>query len=563
MLTGSIESGVLVVGAGPTGLTLGINLRRAGVPCRIIDQLPERRPHSRALGLHARTLEILDAMGVREAIEQRGVRYRSIQVYGDRGNDKAGPNPLMSLELGQLVAPFPYILCCPQPRLEQVLENRFRELGGELWRDTGLLDFSQDGGGVRARVHRAGRDETLEAALMVGCDGAHSRVRQQLGLPFEGNEYREDFLLADAEWTAKLARDRFHGFLLAEGPLIALPLPEGWRLVVTVPRHSDEIENSEQRPDRADMTPFYERIRAALGEDVPLPGEPRWLSRFSIHRRLVSHYRRNRILLAGDACHVQSPVGAQGMNTGIGDAFNLAWKLALFCRGLGGGELLDSYHRERRPVAAEMLRGVDVLSRASLVHTRMLRGARDSLLRFAGHRPRVGRRLLRRAAQLDVGYRQSPIVDAGPGEDLGWRHQGPLPGDRVPDARLVSRRDGRRRRIQGLLREPMHHLLLQLDEEPDHRARVILHALLSRLPDEYLDYLRVTLIGTVSLTPEDIGIPADRVHIWEDRDGEFQRLFGDHSRLWLMRPDGHLAYRAPLTDADYLLAFLERLFRRG
>lgn len=560
MLTGSAPPAVLIVGAGPTGLTLGINLCRAGVPCRIIERLPERRAHSRALALHARTLEILDAMGVREAIEQRGVRYRGIDVYGDRRNGIA--TPLMKLDLGQLKVPFPYILCCPQPRLEQVLENRFREFGGELWRDTELLSFSQDGGGVRARLRRGGREESLDVPLMVGCDGAQSRVRETLGLPFEGHEYREDFLLADVDWAIKLSRGRFHGFLLAEGPLVALPLPVGWRLVVTVPRGA-ERESGEQRPDQADMTPFYQRIRAALGDDAPLPGEPRWLSRFSIHRRLVSHYRRSRVLLAGDACHVQSPVAAQGMNTGIGDAFNLAWKLALFCQGYGGGALLDSYHQERRPVAAEMLRGVDALSRASLVHTRLLRGARDSLLRFAGHRPRLERRLLRRAGQLDVGYRQSPLVDAGPDADLGWRHQGPLPGDRVPDARLVSQRDGRRRRVHGLLREPRHHLLLQLGEAPDHRARVILHALLSRLPDEYLHHLRVTVIGPATIDPVDLGIAADQVHLWEDREGDFLRLFGEASRLWLMRPDGHLAYRAPLTDADDLLAFLERLFRRA
>ena len=357
------------------------------------------------------------------------------------------------------------------------------------------------------------------------------------------------------DWSPDLENDAFHGFLLADGNLIAIPMPDdGWRLVVTE-EPGEETEEAEP-----DMALFHERIREALGDQAPLPGEPRWLSRFTIQRRLVSHYRRNRILLAGDACHVQSPLGAQGMNTGIADAFNLAWKLVLFCRGHGGGALLDSYQRERRPVAEDMLRGVDALSRASFVRAKVLRGARDSLLRLAGNRPQLGRRLVRRASQLDVHYRHSPLVDAGPDADLGWRHQGPLPGDRVPDARLQSQRDGSPRRVQALLRQPVHHLLLQLGGEPDHRARVILHALLSRLPDEYLNELRVTVISRDGFELDRSDTGAGRAHLWRDHDGEFEQAFGTGSRLWLMRPDGHLGYRAPLTDADYLFAYLERLF---
>jgi len=555
MITGSNAPKVLIVGAGPTGLTLGINLLRGGVPCRVIDKLPGRLPWSRALGLHARSQEIFDAMGVLEAVSRQARVFEAIHVYGDKGREKG---PLLSLPMGELPSPFPNLLCCPQPQVEAALEARFRTLGGELWWDTELLDFRQDGSGVRARVRYRGEERDLDTELMVGTDGAHSRVRELLGLPFVGNDYHESFLLADVDWSPDLESDAFHGFLLADGNLIAIPMPEGWRLVVTEEGSEESTEeNAESEPD---MALFHQRIREALGDQALLPDEPRWLSRFTIQRRLVSHYRRNRILLAGDACHVQSPLGAQGMNTGIADAFNLAWKLVLFCRGHGGGALLDSYQRERRPVAEDMLRGVDALSRASFLHTKVLRGARDSLLRLAGNRPRLGRRLVRRASQLDVHYRDSPLVDAGPDAELGWRRQGPLPGDRVPDATLQSQRDGSPRRVQALLKQPVHHLLLQLGEEPDHRARVILHALLSRLPDEYLNELRVTVVSRDDFELDRSDTGAGRVHLWRDQDGEFEQAFGTGSRLWLMRPDGHLGYRAPLTDADYLFGYLERLF---
>lgn len=551
---------VLIVGAGPTGLTLGINLQRAGVACRLIERLAAPRPHSRALCLHTRTLEIFDAMGVGEEIARHSQRYQAVDIYADRKSGTA--NRLLSLNLQELASPFDHILACPQPQLEAILEARFVALGGELWRDTELLDFSQDGAGVTAQVRRNGAVQSLDASLMVGCDGTQSLVREQLGLPFVGNDYEEHFLLADVPWQVDLPRDRFHAFMLAGGALAALPLRQGWRLIVTVPRDGAEIENGVRRPDRADMTPFYQRIRTALGEQTPLPGEPRLLSRLVIQRRLVSEYRRNRILLAGDACHVQSPAAAQGMNTGIGDAFNLAWKLAQFCQGRGGGALLDSYQQERRPVAEEMLRSVDILSRASLVQARVLRGARDSLLRFAGSRPNLERRILRYASQLNLDYRGSPLVDASPDEELGRRHQGPLPGDRMPDARLVSRHQGDECRVHELLRQPLHHLLLQPGEDPDHRDWVILHALLSRLPDEYLHELQVTVISQGPFELEDAGVSAEKVQLWDDQHGEFRSRYGDGRRLWLMRPDGHLAYRAPLTDADYLLAFLKKRFRR-
>ncbi|GAA5110331.1 FAD-dependent monooxygenase [Alloalcanivorax gelatiniphagus] len=550
MNTGSSAPKVLIVGAGPTGLTLGINLLRAGVPCRVIDKLPEPLPYSRALGLHARTLEIFDAMGVLAAVRAESRPLSRIRVHGEKG-------PLADLDFSELASPFPELLCCPQPRLEALLEQRYRRLGGDLWRGAELLEASQDGSGVTAVVRYRDRDEVLGTQILVGADGAHSRVRELLGLPFEGHDYREHFLLADVDWAPpQLDDDAFHGFMLAEGNLAAIPMPEGWRLVIS----ENGDPEDEDRPPR--LEDFQARLRAALGDQVPLPESARWMSRFTIQRRLVSHYRRNRILLAGDACHVQSPLGAQGMNTGIGDAFNLAWKLVLFCRGHGGGKLLDSYQQERRPVAEEMLRGVDALSRASLVRARVLRGARDSLIKLAGGRPRMSRRLVRRASQLDVHYRYSPLVDAGPDAEMGWRHQGPLPGDRVPDATLVSQRDGGERRVQALLRQPLHHLLVQLGEEPDARVRVILHALLSRLPDEYLNELRVTVIsrGDLELDPAQ-GAMARAVHLWRDEQGAFEAAFGAASRLWLMRPDGHLAYRAPLTDADYLFAYLERMLR--
>jgi pentachlorophenol monooxygenase len=533
---------VLIVGAGPTGLALGIGLRRHGINCCIIDRLEAPSPYSRALGLHARSLEIFEALDVLAPIRKASRRLKAVSVYGDKGF-------LFELDLTSLKAPYPWVLSCPQSEVEAVLIDRYRMLGGELIRSAELLDFRQDGSGVQARIRQGAEVQTLNAELLVGADGVGSTVREQLGIGFNGVDYSEHFLLADVPWdAAPWSNDRSHGFLQEEGLLLALPLPQGWRLIMAR-REPPETPLS--------LAPFSERLTSILG-DVPDLGEPRWLSQFSVQRRLAQHFRRNRVFLAGDAAHVQSPLGAQGMNTGLADAFNLSWKLAFYLKGFGQGALLDSYEQERRPVAEKMLYGVDMLSRASLVKLPLLRRSRDSLLKLAGSRRNISSRLLRTASQLDVHYRNSPLVTCGPEADVGWRHQGPLPGDRLPDAALKSVRTGHLHQLHGLLRKPVHHLLLQLSESPEHNERLVMYALSDRLGQEYRERVHLTVIAARATANEDV--PREgTTRIWRDHEGEFASAFGDQGRLWLMRPDGHLAYRAPVSNADDLLGYLERV----
>ncbi|MEQ3776971.1 MAG: FAD-dependent monooxygenase [Alcanivorax sp.] len=533
-----------MVGAGPTGLALGIGLRRHGIDCCIIDRLAEPSPWSRALGLHARSLEIFAALEVLAPIRKASRTMRAVSVYGDKGF-------LFELDLTSLDAPYPWVLSCPQSDVEKALTERYRSLGGELIRGTELLDFTQDGVGVRARIRQGADVETVTCDLLVGADGASSTVRQQLGIGFNGVDYDEHFLLADVDWQGPWRSDSSHGFLQEDGLLIALPLPTGWRLIMA----RDEAWEGE-----LSLQPFTDRLTPILGETPDL-GEPRWISRFSVQRRLAHHYRRNRVFLAGDAAHVQSPLGAQGMNTGLADAFNLSWKLAFYLKGYGNGALLDSYEQERKPVADKMLHGVDMLSRASLVKLPMLRRTRDSLLKMAGGRPGLTRRLLRTASQLDVHYRQSPLVGCGPEAELGWRHRGPLPGDRLPDAALGSVRTGHLHQLHDLLRKPVHHLLLQLGESPGHKERLVLYALSDRLGQEYRERVHLTVVVARD-TPVD-EIPREgTIRIWRDHQGEFATAFGEGPRMWLMRPDGHLAYRAPVSNANHLLEYLDTVLGR-
>lgn len=535
---------MLIVGAGPSGLTLGVSLRRQGIDCLILDRLETPSPYSRALGLHARTLEIFSALDVLAPIRKASRLLKGVSVYGDKGF-------LFDLDLTTLKAPFPWVLSCPQSQVEETLIQRYKALGGEMLRGVELLDFTQDGSRVTARIRQGAQVSTVESAILVGADGVGSTVREQLGIGYKGVDYKEHFLLADVPWKAPWREDSSHGFLQEAGLLVALPLPNGWRLIMAT---------DEEPGEPVTLAPFEERLGSILGE-VPALGTAHWLSQFTVQRRLAQNYRRNRAFLVGDAAHVQSPLGAQGMNTGIADAFNLGWKLGYYLKGYGDGRLLDSYEQERRPVAEKMLYGVDMLSRASLVKLPLLRRSRDSLLKMAGSRPGIATRLLRTASQLDVHYRNSPMVTSGPEAELGWRHQGPLPGDRLPDAAMRSVRTGHLHQLHDLLKKPVHHLLLQLSANPEHNEKLVLYAFSDRLGQDYRERAHLTVIASRH-TPEEQIPQEGTTRIWQDHEGEFAAAFGEGPRLWLMRPDGHLGYRAPVGNADHLLGYLDAVLQR-
>ena len=536
---------MLIVGAGPTGLTLAIRLQQLGVDCLVIDKEPAPLPWSRGLGLQARTLEIFDALGVLSAVRQQSIEVRAMHLHNQRG-------PLLELDLTGLDAPFPWVLSCPQTDVENCLIEHYLQIGGKLVRDTTLLDFRQNGHVVDARLMHAEESVALQCDLMVGCDGASSSVREQLGLSFQGVEHADQFLLADVDIDWPHCKESAHVFLSGEGALFALPLPRGWRLVLNVAA-------AETLSEEPSLAVFKQRL-AHLFAEPPVLSEPHWVSAFSIHRRLVGRYRVNRVLLAGDACHVQSPVGAQGMNTGIADGFNLAWKLALFLQGIGGGKLLDSYETERRPVAKSMLTNVDFLSRSSFSRNVLWRGARDSMLKLVARQPTLSAKFLRAMSQLDVNYRDSEIVGAGSGIFASLTDEGPEPGDRMPDAHLKDYNSSNAIRLQSCLRDPKHHLFVQLSSELEHHEIVAAFALADRVPETFGQHVRTLLILANAMPDTMRDIEDFDVDVLVDEDGSFRAQYGESAGLWLMRPDGHLGYRAHLSDGDQLLSYLRAMF---
>lgn len=557
---------VLVIGAGPTGLALALELQRHGLRCRIVDQGGGPSIWSKAQAIHARTLELLERTGVVDELLEDGKRIQQVTIYAPEGRRIA------HAAIEGLDTHYPYIYSLSQRDTEIVLARCLERRGVSVEWNVRLDRFTQDDGGVDAvLVHADGGERSVRAAWLVGCDGAHSTVRNLLALPFEGSTYEVRIIQADVRVTLPQPPEDGEAIVfLGEGTLVGLlPLPGPDRYRMLVPRPpGDETEATLEN---------FQAIFAKVGPPGAVLDDPAWMIAFRLHCRMVDRYREDRVFLAGDAAHIHSPAGGQGMNMGIQDAFNLAWKLALVQRGLGRPMLLDSYCTERHPVAAATLAGTDTAT-AGLAANIGLRHSialelRNELMRLVTGMGFVRRRLSRAASMLDVHYENSPIVGQdrpfplgtrAPDDEaptvLDWFHfgNGPRPGDRAPDVRLDEADEGSPRLFE-ILDARLHTLLLfdgAVMSEAGYRRFVELAA---RLDTRWPGLVAVRIIVPHRQRPAALAAWSGEVVL--DTDGQVHDRYGARSEsLYLVRPDGYVAYRCQPAEPDKLVAYLERIF---
>src|SRR5215831_10311112 len=391
------DAGVIVVGAGPTGLMLACELATAGVRCRLLERRAEQPNITRAFAVHARTLELLDARGLADDLVPRGVPVREIQPA--RGAD---------IDLRQLDTRFPMVLIAPQSATEHVLADRATALGVGIVRGADVTGLRQDGERVFVELGDGG---TEAASYAVGCDGAHSTIRRLLGIDFVGKQYQTHILLADVR-LARPPEEALFARTSGAGAVIAVPFGDGWYRAIAWDRLREQVPLDVPLPID-EMRDAFDRI---AGTDFGMT-EQRWSSRFLSERRQARHYRIGRVFLAGDAAHGHSALGAQGMNTGIQDAMNLGWKLAAAGHGWAPSGLLDSYEGERHPVGAQVLRLTDGFNRLVLGRSPVRRAVQTQVIR----------------ALLRLGPTRAFLTGLGIAYPPADRHANPWAGRRVPD----------------------------------------------------------------------------------------------------------------------------------
>lgn len=543
----------LVVGAGPTGLTIALELARYGLRPRIIDKVPQPSQTSRALGVHARTLEYFDRIGIAERALAEGHKAHGISVYSHRQR-------IVHLNFDQIESRFNFVLVLPQSATEKLLAEKLASFGVHVERNVELTAFHQRATDVEAILRHAdgGREESLRVPWLIGCDGAHSQVRHILNMPFHGRAFEETFSLADVRLEANLPDDELSIFL-SSGDIVALfPMPGERRFRVVIERHQGPPVTGE---------PSLDDFQRALDEHSPVAArlsDPVWLSHFRISERQVEHYRRGRAFLAGDASHIHSPVGGQGMNTGIQDAVNLAWKLALVQRGRAEEKLLESYDEERRPVGRRLLQATGALSQAILLRHPVADKLRDWTASLLTSLDVVQDKIRSSLSELGIHYRSSAIVAEHRPSDLrsalaSWWETGPRAGDRAPDAAGLRTADGKELRLFDLLSSTGHVLLLFAAQTGDEAAARARQQRLTQINQRYQGILQRYTI----LPPEGKAIAAthDSSTI-VDASGDLHRIYGVRDEmLFVVRPDGYIAYRSEPADPDKFEAYLSRLFK--
>ena len=535
-------SPILVVGAGTTGMTMACELARHGAAVRIVDRLPRILPFARATALHSRTLEVFQDLGIVDEVVAQGQPVHGMRLFGN------GEEFLHSRYEG-VDSPFPFTMAIEQFKTEAILEDLLARFDLSIERETELVAVSERIDGVQATLrHANGREEVVETPWLAACDGAHSRVRHMNRQNFPGEVDPRQYLIADTIIDGPIPADEWCTFMTDSGTLFAFPLPGGRTLIAAdVPEYHDA---KTERPGPGELQTLVDE----RGPQGTLVRDTRWTTYFRIHYRVTPHYRHGRTLLAGDAAHIHSLIGGQGMNTGIQDAYNLAWKLALVARGRAPESLIDSYEKERRAIAADVVNMTQLMTEKLEVFRDLPDAERERAYRHVIVPEPERKRMQRHVEELDLDYRRSPICaeHRGSGMAAATFDEGPHAGAQAPDTGALFVDDAPTT-LYELLRGPRHALLLFAgaagDGSPDD-GLVELGAEAARTHGEEID------VFLIRPDAQD-GDPTPGIRTVGDPERELHGRYGAGGEcLYLIRPDGHVGFRSmPVSLAglrDYL-----------
>jgi len=506
---------VLIVGAGPTGQMLALSLARHGIQTEIVDKAPGRSSTSRALGLQARTLEMFDTFGISGPFLASGLRVK-------RGVMFQGNKELVRMDFAGIPSRHPYVLILPQTETERLLDTELEKHGVNIQREVEFRSLIDKEDCMIATLSDRGGSREIEARFVVGCDGAHSSVRHALNIDFPGEPYPQFFGLADVHATPRFPDNEIHTHIHPEGLTVFFPLPGGMIRIIAELEEShtssgitlEELERVVQK--RVDPSLRFQSCS--------------WITAFRTHRRKATRFRQGNAFLAGDAAHIHSPAGGQGMNTGLQDAANLGWKIAAVLQGKAPAQLLESYHTERSSIAAHVLATSDRMMKLGSSHSVLAATLRQEVM------PRISRSAWfqkyapSEIAQLFHHYRTGHHAKLWP------QTSNPSAGDRFPDLQVMSAGGGRV--SLQLLSDPTEFHLLLFVASPASFGPFSLgeaERCASAAQSDFGKNLRITFVGR-SITKE------ARPNILVDADGLATNALGfGEGGMCLNRPDGVIA----------------------
>jgi 2-polyprenyl-6-methoxyphenol hydroxylase-like FAD-dependent oxidoreductase len=531
---------VLIVGAGPVGLALASDLLRRGIRCRLIDSAEHAVQQTKAVGIQARTLEMLARLGLAQTAIERGLHTSFFSIY-------SSGKRLIRMDFQEHLrgTPYPYVLLLPQNGTEQVLTEYVQSHGTSIEWQTELIAVAQDELGVEVVLRHPGeQDERVRVGWLVGCDGAHSTVRHLLGLQFVGSTMEQSFAtfaVGNVRLDWDLSYEEVFAFIHQGNFIGYFPMANG--------RHRLVIAYDPDRAPTGDVT--LEEIQKAIELCGPVgarASDAADLTRFNINQRRSEHYRRSRVFLAGDAAHIHSPIGAQGMNTGIQDAFNLGWKLALTVQGRATTTLLESYESERVQVGEALLRATELTTQLALTRNPVLAALRDILtpVLFASL-PIAARRLAQSLGEMNVAYPDSPIS-----VDVRDHKRMPRAGDRAPDG-IVQTDDGSSSSLFSIFNSQRSIVLIFAGNREKVEVERQWQQIDSVITDGYASEVEayvVTRQATSGLARV-LCDPTGEVH---------QRFEAAQGDVVLIRPDGYIGFRGPWGTTQALREYLTSLF---
>ncbi|OGT45682.1 MAG: hypothetical protein A3E83_02900 [Gammaproteobacteria bacterium RIFCSPHIGHO2_12_FULL_41_20] len=525
---------VLIVGAGPTGLTAAIGLQRYGIPFRIIDKQIKPVTTSNAIVIQSRTLEVWDDLGLLSQALQNGNPIREFTVF-------ANNKKIATVNLNLLEGVYQFSLGLAQSQTEQMMHTYLHAQRIPIETEVELSELQEQKDSVLVTLrHKDGKTETVTTDWLLACDGGHSFVRDKLQLAFQGKELTQHFIVADVYCSTLIAQQDLELFLSEDGPLIlARYNKENMRIIAEVTGDA-ELHAAKVVTDA--------QIKRILAARCPIPlqiEKSLWTSGFWIHERLITQYSRERIFFLGDAAHLHSPAGGQGMNTGIQDAYNLTWKLALVIQGYAARVLLDSYHEERHRVAKALLRNTTVTTHMITLKNKWLQKLRNFIMQLVMKSEKNRKKLTMLFSQLAVNYCYSTWV-----HDCCGHQPGPAAGMRMIDVVI----DGQR--LFDKVRGREFCLLVFSGQQPELGLSERLAELQSILCEKYLHVVRLILV-----TP-DAGLAATwQGDTWLDTNAiAHQRYHVVSSMFYLLRPDKYISFRGELRHQPELMQYFKKVF---